>query len=124
MAIKLDKLVAIEQPQKTGMIDPGKGVLPIASEQVERSPTKRSHLFGPAAIEESTAIIDECLPAPQRHVARWAIGMEPGVALGPRARDAAVMLDDRRAFRLCLAPNDGCGSDRCGRFFDLSGDPT
>ena len=31
MAIEFDQLVAVEQPQKTGIFDPGEGALPIAS---------------------------------------------------------------------------------------------
>jgi hypothetical protein len=98
MAIKFDKPVAIEQPQKTGVSDPGEGPFPVTTEQVERSPTEGSSRFGPTAIQEPAAIVDEGPPAPLRTITRRAVGMEPGIALRPGAWDAAVVLDDGSAF--------------------------
>src|SRR5712671_6887050 len=104
------------------MIDPGEGLLPIAAEQVERSPTERRRDGGGWAVEKAFYVIDELLPSAERHFAQRTVRMQPGEALGPRARDAAVMLDNRGAFFFCLAP--GCGGAilrqrRRGRFFPL-----
>ena len=42
------------------------------------------------------------------------VGMQPGEAFDPGARDLAIMLDDRGAFFLDLAPAPRC--DRLGNF--------
>ena len=88
------------------MIDSGEGPLPIATEQVQRSPAQRGSLFGPAGIEETSYVVDELLPALRRHVSKRALGTQPGEALGPGARDLAIMLDDRGTLLLRFAP--GC----------------
>jgi hypothetical protein len=94
----------------------------VATEQVERSPAERRCFPGPAAIKEVADILDEGVPAAQWHVTRSAIGIKPGEALRPGARDVAVMLDNRRAFFFGLAPD--CQGvilrqRRRGRFFPL-----
>jgi hypothetical protein len=58
MATKLDKLVAVQQPQETGMINAREGPLLIAYKQVERSPTERRDLFRLGSTEQLGTVID------------------------------------------------------------------
>jgi len=97
MAIKFDQLVAIEQPQQPGMIDPGEGPLAIAAEQVEWTPTEQGGLLGPAAIKEAADIVNELLPALGGHIRQRVIGMQPGEALCPGTRDECLAFNDCRA---------------------------
>src|SRR5690348_7852891 len=126
MAIKFDQLVAIEQPQQPGMIDPAEGPLAVAAEQVEGSPAEPRDFLAPSGIEELADVVNELLPALRRNITGRAIGIEPGEALGPCARDLAVVLDYRGAFFLGLAParenrasrlpDRGCCLERLARF--------
>src|SRR5438034_167347 len=79
-----DEPIAVEQPQKAGPIDPGERLVTVAAEQVARPPAERRSMGGPA-VEEEPHIIDETLPAAQRHVSGRAIGVEAREALGPCA---------------------------------------
>jgi hypothetical protein len=53
---------------------------------------------------KSTYVVDKLLPSAKWHVARRTVRIQPGETLGPGARKVAIMLDDRDAFYLGLAP--------------------
>jgi hypothetical protein len=78
------------------MVDPGEGARPIARGQVERSSAERCGLLDPTTVEEKAAIVEGTPSALRGHVTRRAIEMEPGEALGPSARDASILFEDRR----------------------------
>jgi hypothetical protein len=69
-----------------------------------RSPVKRRSDGAERAIEKPAHIVDEGEPALRRHVAGRAIGVEPGETISPSARNTAVVLDDRGALFLAVAP--------------------
>jgi hypothetical protein len=87
--------------------EPGGWAIAIVSEQIEWSPAERSGHGAKGAIKELADIIDKALPPAQWHVVRRPVGMEAGEALGPAAPDATVVLDDRGALFLDLAPRRG-----------------
>src|SRR5262249_32961199 len=74
--------------------------LPVATEQIERTPAECDGTIGPTTINEPAAIVDEACPPSRRHVPRGRRGIEPGKGLGPGARRAAVVLDDGPADRM------------------------
>jgi len=71
---------------------------------VERPPAESLRSRAKWAVEKQPYVFHEALPAPKRHVGGRAIRTEPGEALGPLARDVAVMLDDHRPFFRGFAP--------------------
>ena len=62
----------------------------IGAEQIVRSPAECRRYWGPS-IEEPACILDELQPAPQRHVPRRLVGIEPGVARRPLGRNAVSL---------------------------------
>jgi hypothetical protein len=87
------------------LVDPRERSVAIAAEKIEWSPAKPFGDRAKRAVEEPPHVVDELLPAAHWHVARWSIGMKPGKALGPGARDLPGLIDDRGALFLALAPS-------------------
>lgn len=52
------------------MIGAGERPLTVAAEQIERPPTESSRAYGPSAVEETAAVVNEAQPTSRRHVAR------------------------------------------------------
>src|ERR1700738_3134647 len=78
--------IPVEKPQQPGMIDPRERMFPVASEQIERTPSEPRSLRGPPIVEEPAAIIDVLPPQIWWHGLRWAVGIEPRETLSPSAR--------------------------------------
>jgi hypothetical protein len=99
-----DQAIPIKQPGEPGLIDLGKRSLPLSAEQVTRPPAQVCGDGTERTIKKEADVVDERLPAAQRHVAGRAIGIEPSERLSPVAWDAAFEFDDCRALLLKIAP--------------------
>ena len=101
-----EQAIAVQEPQKPGLTDAGERPLPIAPEQVERSPTECCGDSAKRAIEKPANVVDEPQPAPRRHVA----GRRSGSS---RAKPSAQA---RGTLPSCPAsPHCGpIGGDSCG----------
>jgi hypothetical protein len=107
---QLDQFVAVQEPQEPSLIDPREGLVAVATKQVDGSPAELDREVAEGAIEEPTDIVDEVVPAAQRHAGERAVRVEPTEALGPSARNADLILGprtwswDRAAFFLGGGP--------------------
>jgi hypothetical protein len=110
--------IAIEQPQKPCGGDPRKWPIAVAPEQVEWFPAERHGHGSKVAIKKPTDVVDEGLPALERHVAGRPIGVGPGKSFGSCVRDITIMLEDRRTFVLGTAPDRRRGRC-CGVLWQL-----
>src|SRR5437762_537474 len=79
--------------------------IPIAAEQIVRSPTKCRGNGAKGAIKKMANVIHKPLPSAQRHVTGRPVGVEPRETFRPSAGNAAVVLDDGNSLMLDLAPN-------------------
>jgi len=95
--------ITIQEPQKPGLIDPGKRLIAVAAKQIKRSPAERRGVGRPT-VEKDSHVIDETLPSAWRDVAGRVIGVEPRETLGPCTGDAASVLDNRCTFVINRAP--------------------
>jgi hypothetical protein len=96
--------MAVQQPEQPGAVDAGEGPHAIAAEQVVRSPAKRLGDRAERAVEEMLDIIDEAQPPFRRHVVGRTFRIDPGEALGPGARNVAVVFDNRGSLFLIIPP--------------------
>jgi len=85
---QLNESVAVQQPQQPGAIDAGEWPIAVAADQVEGSPAECRGMRGPA-VEKEADIIHKAQPALGWHVAGRTVGIEPGEARSPGARDVA-----------------------------------
>ena len=79
-------------------IQSSEGTVPVAAEEFPRPPTESRGRRSPAAVEKQADVINKCPPAPQGYIARRPIGFEAGEALGPLARNTALVLNESGAF--------------------------
>jgi hypothetical protein len=112
---QINDSAAFDQPKQSQMIDTGKWPLAVAAEQVERPPAQRLDAGGSAAIEKSTAIIDELNPPLCRHVAGWPRWIKSSERFGPSAWYGPIIFDNCGPFVLALGP---CVKRR-GIFFSI-----
>jgi hypothetical protein len=86
------------------MIDTSERPLTVAAEKVERPPSESGGTRGPSAVEETTAVVNEAQPTPRGYIARWFVRIKPRQSLSPSPRCTAVILGNRGALFLRLAP--------------------
>jgi hypothetical protein len=106
-----DERVSVQQPQEPRGIQSSEGTVPVAAEEFPGPPTESRSRRSPAAVEKQADVVNKCPPTAQRYIARRPIGFEPGEALGPFARNTALMLNESGAFLVqCHRERPGVGT--------------